>query len=44
MPPGERPTVGDLLETAGDRYAVLQVDTLQPAADKVLFTLSLKAK
>ena len=44
LPVGEKPRNGDLLETGGDRYAVLRVDTLQPAADKIIYTLSLKAK
>ena len=37
------PKVGDLLETAGDRYKVLEVDRLAPGPTTAMFTLQLKA-
>lgn len=37
------PKVGDLLETRGDRYRVLELDELAPGPDTALFTLQLKA-
>jgi hypothetical protein len=37
------PRVGDLLETKGERFAVLDVQDLSPGSDSILYTLMLKA-
>lgn len=37
------PRSGDLLETRGTRYAVLDVQDLAPGEDSILYTLNLKA-
>lgn len=37
------PRTGDLLETRGHRYSVLDVQDLAPGEDSILYTLNLKA-
>jgi hypothetical protein len=44
LPIGVEPKLGDVLETAGDRYSIVGVDLLKPADEGILYTLSLKAR